>query len=234
MAFPFSSRKETYDSNTPSDLSIKLHVGATYPSRRSLNGATTIQSDQVSISNSSAHANSSVHTTAISEDLFNYTEQDPDGGHFDRKSFHSLEKPTSRRSHSRNQSQDSQSTVSTIREAESVRSSTAGSSSTRPSDIHYFEDEDGSPDDTFLRLLETSTPISDEAPAREGRVLESKVAQVASRKFSVEDVTALQREVDRWLTEGRTATDDVRFLSPSSSSSLATYYSASNSPQHSS
>jgi hypothetical protein len=82
------------------------------------------------------------------------------------------------------------------------------------SNIPSFEDEDNSPNDLFLKA---SDP--DEARAREARVLESKVARVALRNFSVEEVTALRKEVDHWLSEA-TAADAVRVLSSSSSPSL--------------
>ena len=198
MAFP--SQKETYDSNT-----VKSHVSdGVLLYRRSPNEITTIQSDRASISNFSVHTTT---TDAISEDQSNYTEQNPGGvpSNSDRKSLHSLEKPTFR---FRNQSQ---STIGTIREAGSIRNST---SSTHPPGIPPSEDED----------LEASAPIlpdsdSDEARVRAGRVLESKVARVASRNFSVEEVTALQKEVDHWLTEV-TAADAVRVLSSSTNPSL--------------
>ena len=194
MAFP--SRKETYDFDTSSD-----------GYRRSPKGG-TIQSDRSSISNSSV-LNSSVRAgtgAATSEDLSNYSERNPGSvpSNSHRKSFHSLEKSTIRFGN------QSQSTVGIIREAGSVRSSTATSSSTRSSksNIPYFEDEDESPDDILL-----------EDRAREARVLESKVARVASRSFSVAEITALQKEVDRWLTKV-TAADAVRVLSSSTSLSL--------------
>jgi hypothetical protein len=50
-------------------------------------------------------------------------------------------------------------------------------------------------------------------------LLESKVARVASKKCSVDEVIALQTEVDRWLAEV-TAADAVRVPSSSSSPSL--------------
>ena len=203
MTFP--SRKETRDFNTPSNLSSRTSVNrALY--RGSPTGTTsTIQSDRVSISNSSVHNTSTA-------DLFDYTEQYPGGVYSisHRKSFNSLENRTFR---FRNQSQ---STVGTIREAGSDRSSTIATSTSTPSNIPSFEDENEPLD---VLLLEASAPVfSDphEAPAREARVLESKVAQVASRDFSVEEVAALQEEVDRWLTEV-TAADAVRVLSSSSS-----------------
>jgi hypothetical protein len=52
-------------------------------------------------------------------------------------------------------------------------------------------------------------------------MLESKVARVASKKCSVEEVTALREEVDRWLTEV-TAADAVRAPSSSAQSSSLT------------
>ncbi|KAI0284364.1 hypothetical protein BGY98DRAFT_1173966 [Russula aff. rugulosa BPL654] len=105
-------------------------------------------------------------------------------------------------------------TVSSIHEAGSDRSSIAISTLT-PSNIPSFEDENEPLD---VLLLEASALIfSDPHEAlREARVLASKVARVASRKFSVEEVVALQQEVDRWLTEV-TAADAVRVLSSSSS-----------------
>jgi len=52
-------------------------------------------------------------------------------------------------------------------------------------------------------------------------VLESKVARVASKKCSVEEVTALKQEVDRWVAEVTTA-DAVRATSSSAQSSSLT------------
>jgi hypothetical protein len=164
-----------------------------------------------------------VHTTspaATCKDLFDYTEQNPGGvpsiSH--RKSFHSAEKPTFR---FRNQSQ---STVGTS-EAGSVRASSIGTFTLTPEihslNIPSFEDEDEFPDDILLKASPSPPvfPEPDEVRAREARVLESKVARVASRKCSVEEVTALKQEVDRWLTEV-TAADAVRVLSSSPSLSL--------------
>ncbi|KAI0284199.1 hypothetical protein BGY98DRAFT_582177 [Russula aff. rugulosa BPL654] len=191
MAFP--SRKETYDSNTPSDLSSRMSTnGALY--RTSPKG-TTIQSYRESISNSSVHTTS---TAATYEDLFDYTEQDPGGipsiSHC--KSFHSLEKPTFR---FKNQSQSTS-------EAGSVRSSIATSISTpeiRSLNIPSFGDEDDFPDDLLLKASAPVFPETDDAHwhAQEGRALESKVALMASRKSSVEEVTALQRQFDCWLAK---------------------------------
>ena len=78
--------------------------------------------------------------------------------------------------------------------------------------------EDDFPND----LLKASAPVFPdfgEARAREARLLESKVARVASKRCSVEEVTALQKEVDRWLEQVPTA-DAVRVPSSSSSTSL--------------
>jgi hypothetical protein len=211
-------RKESRDSNTPSHSS----------SRTSANGAlyrtTTIQSDRGSTSNSSVHTTS---TAATSEDSFDYTKPSPRGVPsiiFDTKSFNpSLEKPTS--FHFRNQSQ---STVGTIlREAGSVRGFTAtplSAQEIRLSNILSFEDEDNSANNLFLRAL-------DRDRVRARQVLESKVARVASRSFSVEKVAALEEEVERWLAEFAAA-DSVRVLSPVFNS--ITDSSACNSPQHSS
>lgn len=127
MAFP--SPKETYDSNTPLDLS----------SRTSMNGP--IQPSRGSISNSSVHTTS---TAATRKDLFDRSEQGPGGvPSISRcKSFHSLEKRTFR---FRNQSQ---STVGTIYEAGSVRGSTAFSTSKQENhslEKPCFKDEGESP-----------------------------------------------------------------------------------------
>jgi hypothetical protein len=78
--------------------------------------------------------------------------------------------------------------------------------------------EDDFPNDLLLKASGPVFPDPGEARAREARVLESKVARVASKKCSVEEVTALQKEVDRWLKQV-TAADAVRV--PSSSSSLS-------------
>ncbi|KAF8273535.1 hypothetical protein EI94DRAFT_1654834 [Lactarius quietus] len=61
--------------------------------------------------------------------------------------------------------------------------------------------EDDFPNDLLLKASAPHYPEHGEARAREGRMLESKVARVASKKCSVEEVTALQQEVERWLTE---------------------------------
>lgn len=60
--------------------------------------------------------------------------------------------------------------------------------------------EDDFPND-LLKAYAPVFPDLGEARAREAHSLESKVARVASKKCSVEEVTALQKEVDRWLTE---------------------------------
>ena len=81
--------------------------------------------------------------------------------------------------------------------------------------------EDDFPNDLLLKASAPSFPDSGEARAREGRMLETKVARVASKKCSVEEVTALQQEVDRWLTEVAAA-DAVRAPSSSAQSSSLT------------
>ena len=137
----FRSRKKTYDSYTPSVSSSSTSMkGALYRT----SSKETIQSYKGSISNFSVHTTS---TTATRKDLIDRSEQGPGGvlSISDRKSFHSLDKPTFRL---RNQSQ---STVSTIREAGSVRSSTATSTSKQEissSNITSSEDEDESPQST--------------------------------------------------------------------------------------
>lgn len=198
MVFP--SQKETYDSNTPPDLSSRTSMNEARYSKR-----TAIQWDRESISNSSVHTTSPAGT---STGLFDSSEQNS-GGVFSvshRKSLHSLEKTTFR---FRNQSQSS---VDTIREAGSVRSS--------------FENEDESSDDLLPEASAPGFPDPSEARAREARVLESRVARVASAKCSVEEVVALQKQVDRWLTEV-TAADTVRVPSSSSSPSLTLPHSQS-------
>jgi hypothetical protein len=62
-------------------------------------------------------------------------------------------------------------------------------------------------------------------------VLESKVIRVASKKSSVEQVTALQQEVDRWLTEV-TVADAVRAPSSSAQSSSLTHSHIQSSALH--
>ena len=107
----FLSRKETYDSNTPSD----------FPSRTSLNGAlyhrTIIQSYRGSISNSSVHTISPA--TTHEGLLFSPSGQGQyrDSPIPDHKSSHSLEKLTF------GLRNESSSTVSTIHEPEFDRSS---------------------------------------------------------------------------------------------------------------
>jgi len=61
--------------------------------------------------------------------------------------------------------------------------------------------EDDFPHDLLLKASAPVFPDPGEARAREARVLETKVARVASKKCSVEEVTALQKEVERWLKE---------------------------------
>ena len=65
--------------------------------------------------------------------------------------------------------------------------------------------EDDFPNDLLLKASAPHCPEYGEAHAREGCVLESKLARVASKTFSVEEVTVLQKEVDHWLTEVTTA-----------------------------
>jgi hypothetical protein len=79
--------------------------------------------------------------------------------------------------------------------------------------------EDDFPNDLLLKASATVFPDPGEARAREARVLESKVARVASKRCSMEEVTVLQKEVNRWLKEV-TAADAVRVPSSSSSPSL--------------
>jgi len=61
--------------------------------------------------------------------------------------------------------------------------------------------EDDFPNDLLLKASTPALPDPGETRSREGRMLESKVARVASKKCSVEEVNALRQEVDRWLTE---------------------------------
>ncbi|KAF8504516.1 hypothetical protein F5888DRAFT_1916664 [Russula emetica] len=71
--------------------------------------------------------------------------------------------------------------------------------------------EDDFPND----LLKASAPVlpdPGEARAREARVLEARVARVASKKCSVEEVIALQKEVDRWLNEVNAADASIALL----------------------
>ncbi len=81
--------------------------------------------------------------------------------------------------------------------------------------------EDDFPNDLLLKASAPTYPDFGEARAREARALESKVARVASKKCSVEEVTTLQQEVDRWLAE-ITAADAVRAPSSSARSSSLT------------
>ena len=190
--------------------------------RRSPKG-NTIQSHRESISNSSVHT---ISPAAPSKDVFDSPEQNsgevPSISH--HKYFYSLEKATFR---SRNQSQSS---LDTVREAGSARSSTATSTpkqEIRSLNIPSFEDEEESPNDR----LEASAPVfsdpAGEARAREARALESKVARVGSMECSVEEVIVLQKEVDRWLTEAAAA-DVVRVPFSSSSPSLTLLLLQSN------
>jgi hypothetical protein len=79
--------------------------------------------------------------------------------------------------------------------------------------------EDEFPNDLLLKASGPVFPDPGEARAREACRLESKVARVASKKCSMEEVTALQKEVDRWLAEV-TAAEAVRVPSLSSRTSL--------------
>ena len=81
--------------------------------------------------------------------------------------------------------------------------------------------EDDFPNDLFLKASTPALPDPGETRSREGRMLESKVARVASKKCSVEEVNALRQEVDRWLTEAVVA-DAVRAPSSSAQSSSLT------------
>jgi hypothetical protein len=122
-----------------SNTSTRTSINGNVQYRRSSKEA--VQSRQGSISNFSVHTTS---TAATRKDLFDRSELDPGGdpsiSHL--KYSHSLEKPTSRFTN------QSQSTVGTIGEARSVRSSKAASTSkreTRLLNIPPFEDADESP-----------------------------------------------------------------------------------------
>ena len=118
----FSSQEETHDSNVPSNTSSHSSITGNVPFRRS--SKETIRSYQGSISNSSVHTTS---TTTTHEDLFGPSGQGPDRNLPipDHKSSHSLEKLTFG---DRNQSL---STVYTIREPETDRSSIETSTPTQ-------------------------------------------------------------------------------------------------------
>ena len=154
MAFP--SRKETREYNTPPDLSSRAQY-------RSSSKPTNIRSPRGSISNSSVHTTS---TAATRKDLFGYSENGPSGApsYSHRKSSHSLEKPTFR---FRNQSQ---STVSTIREAGSIRSYTSTPTSKqeiRSSNMPSFEGGDQSrlPSTPLSSLYDPSTLLEPSSSA---------------------------------------------------------------------
>jgi hypothetical protein len=85
-------------------------------------------------------------------------------------------------------------------------------------DPRFIEDD--------LPLKPSAAVFPEDARAFEGHVLESKVARVASKECSVEEVTALLKEVDQWLMEV-TAADEVRVTSSSSNPSLTLSHSQS-------
>ena len=88
--------------------------------------------------------------------------------------------------------------------------------------------EDDFPSDLLLKASAQVFPDPGEARAREARRLESRIARVTSKKCSVEEVsTALQKEVDCWLTEVTTA-NPVCALSSSSRPSLILSYPQSS------
>jgi p21-activated kinase 1 len=118
----FSSQEEIQDSNVPMNTSSRTSITGNIQYRRS--SKETIRSYQGSISNSSVHTTS---TTTTHEDLFGPSGQGPDQNLPipDHKSSHSLEKLTFG---DRNQSL---STVYTIREPESDRSSIETSTPTQ-------------------------------------------------------------------------------------------------------
>jgi p21-activated kinase 1 len=135
----FSSQEETHNSNVPSNTSTRTSITGNVQYRRS--SKEVIRSHQGSISNFSVHTTS---TAATRKGLFDCSEQDPGGdpssSHL--KYSHSLDKPTSRFTN------QSQSTIGTIGEARSVRSSTATSTprqETRLLNIPPFEDAYESP-----------------------------------------------------------------------------------------
>jgi p21-activated kinase 1 len=122
-----------------SNSSTRTSINGNVQYHRSLKE--TIQSRQGSISNFSVHTTS---TAATRKDLFDRSELDPGGDPSisQLKYSHSLDKPTSRFTN------QSQSTVGTICEARSIRSSTATSTSKRETcllNIPPFEDAYESP-----------------------------------------------------------------------------------------
>ena len=154
------SRKETYDSYTPSVSSSASMTGVLH--HRS--SKETIQSQEGSISNFSSHS----ATAAIDKDLFNVSRQGHLSNHSsntsngrdpsisDYKSSHSLEKPTFR---FRN---ESLSTVCTISEPESDRSSTATSTPRhrfRSLSVSSLEDDAESSPPSTPRSSWAITPI---------------------------------------------------------------------------
>ena len=163
MAFP--SRKETYDSNTPPDLSSRESMNeAQYrTNNRRSSKRTVIQSYRGSISNSSVHTTS---TAATNKGLFDCSGPNlggvPSISHC--KSFYSLEKSTFRFGN------QSQSTVGTVRSG-SVRSSTATSTSKqeiRSLNIPSFEDEDESPLPSTPHSLYNLSTLPEPSPSSSG------------------------------------------------------------------
>jgi p21-activated kinase 1 len=132
----FSSQEETHNSNVPSNTSTRTSITGNVQYRRS--SKEVIRSHQGSISNFSVHTTS---TAATHKDLFDCSAGgDPSTSHL--KYSYSLEKPTSRFTN------QSQSTIGTIGEARSVRSSTATSPSKQETsllNIPSFEDAYESP-----------------------------------------------------------------------------------------
>jgi hypothetical protein len=133
----YHSRKETYESNTPSDLSTMN--GALY--RRS-----SSESRSIRISNSSVHTTS---MAATREDLFDYSEQGPGRVHSisHRKSFHSLEKPTFLLRNESIGDGPVRTSTATSTSKQEIRSSYTDREVAimLAWNIPFFEDEDGSP-----------------------------------------------------------------------------------------
>ena len=189
MAFP--SRKEAYDSNTSPNLSSRTSMnGAQY--RRSTKWTTSYsQSYRGSISNSSVHTTS---TAATREGLFDNSENGtggvPSTSH--RKSFHSLEKSTFL---FRNQSQ---STLGTIRDAGSARSSTITSTSKQGTcllNIPSLEDGDESP-----------LPFTPRSSAYELSTLPEFTSPISSHNYSVPPSASLD---DPSTKEGKANDTDI-------------------------
>ena len=87
----FSSRDETCDTNTPSSSSSRTSINGGIR-RKSSNE--TIQLYRGSISNSSVHTVSTAESSDSHKDLFSESSTGQYPSIFDRKSLHSLEKPT--------------------------------------------------------------------------------------------------------------------------------------------